>query len=335
MKNIIFFMVCLVPFSIFGQNEVKDLIQEGVALHDAGKYEEAISIYKKALDLDKNSSQILYEIGFSYFMNKEYKKSVKHMDKVLKNENAFLVEAFTIKGSALDNLGKPKEAIKIYNEAISKFPENYLLYYNVALTQYRTSKFNDAEENLKKGILLNPTHASSNYLLGIIMDHQGKRIQSLLATHFFLLIEPNTERSVGALNLLDNLMNQGVSKKDEKTINVTINDSELDNEFSAANLMLSLMGVSGMTEGEEGKSKAVLFYENTESIFNVLKELAEKDPKKGIWWEFYVDFYSQLVESENMEAYSYYISQSNGAEEEKWLTENKEKVDELFKWLNE
>ena len=287
------------------------------------------------MDLDKNSSQILYEIGFSYFMNKEYKKSIKHLDKVLKNENDFLVEAYTIKGSALDNLGKPKEAIKIYNEAISKFPENYLLYYNVALTQYKTSMLKDAEEHLKKGILLNPTHASSNFLLGAIMDQQGKRIQSLLATHFFLLIEPNTERSVSGLNLLSNLMNQGVERKDENTINLTLGNPELGDEFSSANMMLSFIEASKITEENNEKSEAELFYENTESVFTILKELAEKEPKEGIWWEFYVDFYSKLIESGNTEAYCYYIGQSNGAEEEKWLTENKEKVDELFKWLNE
>ena len=315
------------------QSELDSLVKEGIELHDAGEFEAAIKKYEDALQYDKNSSLINYELGYTNYVKGDYKYAIKYLDKVIKNNNGYLKEAYTAKGSSLDNLGKPKAAIKTYEKAIKIFPEEYLLYFNLGLTRYNEGMIKDAEKDIKSGLQLNPTHNTSNYLLGIIKMEQGRRIESMLAFHFFLLLEPNTQRSKEALSRLDRLMNAGITKKDEKNIEINIRSLGAKDDFSSANLMLSLLGASNRTEENKDKSKQQLFYENTKSLFSVLNE--QKEGKTGLWWDLYVNFYSSLLDSGHMEAYCYHITQQQGDAEQKWVTENEEKMTQFYQWLKE
>ncbi len=332
-KNILILILLISPFLVFAQSEINQMVQEGIVLHDAGKYEAAIAKYKEALNIDKKSSLVNYELGFSYFAKKEYKKAIKCLDQVIKNGDALLKEAFATKGSCLDDLGKPKEAIKIYQHAIEKFPEDYLLYYNLALTQYNQQEEKDAEANLIQGVSLNPIHSSSHFLLGIIKANAGRKVESFLALHFFLLIEPNTKRSEEALSLLKQVMGDGVKKIDGNDTEITLDFLGETDEFSTASLMLSLLSAGNSTEENKDKSTQDLFYENTQSIFELLVD--EKEGKKSIWWDLYVGFISRLMDSENLKTYCYYITQSNGEVEQQWLGAHQTELEVFYKWLGE
>lgn len=332
MKRIILLFLFLIPLVVFGQEEIETIVKAGIELHEAGKYEEAVEKYKEALKIDKQSSLVNYEIGYAYFAMKEYKKSIKYLDKVIKKNDGFLKEAYTVKGSCVDLLGKPKEAIEVYNKAIEKFPDDYLLYFNTALTQYNSNDLAGAENNLINAIYLKPTHPTSNYLLGVIKADQGRKIESFLALNFFLLIEPNSGRSKDALVLLRKTMGAGVTQKEDKNIEINLNLTEEKDDFSAANMMLSLMAASSMIEENKDKTPQELFYENTNSIFEMLSE--DKKDKEGLWWDLYVDFYSKLVTSKNTEAYCYFISQSNGEAEAKWIDEHQTEMKQFIDWLS-
>lgn len=333
MKKLLALLLFLTPLLLLAQNELEDLVREGVALHDEGKFDEAVAKYKEALKIDKKSSLVNYELGFTYFNQKEYEKALKPLNRVVKNNDKYLKEAYVSLGSCLDLLGKPIEAIKVYEKAIKQFSGNYLLHYNLALTQFNNNDQDGAEKNIIEALTANPSHPTSNYLLGIINANKNKRVKSLLALHFFLLLEPNSNRSPDALAMIKNLMTGGVSKKDEKNIQINLGDLGAEDDFSAANLMLSLLTAGNMTDENVGKTSQQLFYENTESFFGVIGK--NEEGKTEIWYDLYVNFFANLMDSGNMEAYCYYISQSNGAEEKKWMEDNEEKMGQFFKWANE
>ena len=55
----------------------KQLIREGIALHDKGDYDGAISRYEAVLRENPNNVQALHEMSFSYFAKKDYQKSIE------------------------------------------------------------------------------------------------------------------------------------------------------------------------------------------------------------------------------------------------------------------
>ncbi len=334
MKKLLFLLLVFLFGSnhLFAQSKLTDLVEEGVKLHDEGKYEEAIEKYSEALKIDKKSSLVNYEMGYSYYALKEYDKAIKYLNKVIKKNTTHVKDAYIVKGSALDYDKKAKEAIKVYEEAIEKFPDEYLLYFNLALTQYQNGYKEYVEDNLIQAIALNPSHPTSNFLLGLVKADEGRRVESLLALYFFLLLEPNSSRSEGALTQIDRLMNQGVSQKNDQNIEIQIDAGSLNDDFSSTNLIMSLMAARNSSDENKDKSEEQLFYENTETILSTLVE--KREGKEEIWWTLYVDFYASVIEAGHLEALCYYITQAKGAPVQQWIEENEDKMNAFVEWMN-
>ncbi len=328
-----FILLLLLSINSFSQSEIENLVKEGIQYHDNKEYDKAIETYEKALKINPNSTLVNYEIALSYFSKGDYKEAVKYSDVVLKQDKDLLLQAYMTKGSALDMLGKTKESIKLFNKAIKKTEGHYLLYYNLGLNYYKISNLENAEENIIKAIELNPNHSSSHLILANIHNKKGNTVQTLLSSHFFLFLEPNSQRSLDAYSMLQQNFGGNVTKDNEKpnTINILLSSNN-DSQFGAAELMVSMLEASKALEENEGKSDDEMFVENTEKFFKVLGELKKKKNKE-IWWTFYTTFFYDLAKSEHIETYCKYITQIDNENSKKWLEENTIALNEFDKWL--
>ena len=169
-------------------------------------------------------------------------------------------------------------------------------------------------------------------MLGLIK--QQERSKSLLALYNFLLLEPSGARANQAYNKILAMHKIGVEVVDDKNITVTIGGMNDDNEFSAAEMMLSLMEASKSMEENKGKSDFELFSENTKSFFTVLGELKANEKHKGFWWDYYVTFFYSIAKDADMyDAYINYISKDmNYTAVNTWLQNNQAKVDKMLDW---
>lgn len=334
MKNIVGLVLSFI-FSITvvfaQQNTVANLIAEGVKLHDRGDYSGAIEKYKQALKIDKNSQQANYELASTYYAYKKFDESLTYCNKVIAANNGYVDQAYILKGSILDESGKHTQALKTYKEGIKKYTNNSLLYYNLALTAFNLKEYKDADNALMKGLKINPSHASSHLLLGYSMSVQGNRIKSILALGNFLMLEPTGKRAESALALYEDELNKHVKNNDSGGVNITVPFSKKDEEFSSADLMLSLMQSSNNNEANKGKSKYELLAENMKSLFSMLGEL--KKENKGFWWEFYVGFYNALNNAGHTETFCYYINQAKKDNSVyTWLQDNNKKYSDFSNW---
>lgn len=317
----------------FAQSNIENFVKEGIQYHDNGEYDKAIETYEKALKIEPKSTLVNYELALSYFSKGDYKEAIKYSDAVLEQEKEYMLQAYMTKGSALDMLGKTKESIQLFEKALKKTERHYLLYYNLGLNYYKLKDFDNAEKNVIKAIEQNSNHSSSHLVLAYIHYQKGNTVQTLLATHYFLFLEPNSKRSSEAYSMLQEKFGGNVSADSGKpnTINITLSPNSDDN-FAAAELMVSMLEASRFLEKNEGKTEDEMFIENTESFFKVLGEL-KKEKDKEIWWTFYTTFFYDLANSEHLKTYCNYITQSGNENSKTWLNENETKLNELDEWL--
>jgi tetratricopeptide (TPR) repeat protein len=332
MKYLIILLLAMTAGTLSAQkNAAEDLVDAGVKLHDKGDYEGAMKAYKKALALNANTIRAYAEMCNTAFALHDYDHVIEYSDRVIAAKSDFVDMAYMSKGSAQDMMGKPMDAIATYKRAIEAYPDNYLLYYNLAFTSYNVKDNKQAVDALQKGLRLHPAHASSHLLLGYIMYEEGHRVKSLLALYNFLLLEPASARSADAWKTVSEQLIHGVQKKTGKSINIFIADSAHSDEFRTADMGLSLLAASKDIDINKNKKPSELFADNTASFFSILGNT--KKENTGSWWDYYVSYFAAMNKDKQVEAFSYYISQ---AKDDKavttWLKKNEDKVEALLLW---
>ncbi|HXK74318.1 MAG TPA: tetratricopeptide repeat protein [Bacteroidales bacterium] len=335
-KHFLIFGLLLLSTFLYSQISVDSLVEVGIQYHDNGEFVQAIETYKTALEIEPNSPLVNYEIALTYMYSGDYQNAIKHSDKVIKRNDKYLLQAYLVKGSCLDYLGKTKESIKLFKKGIKKFGDDHLLYYNLGYNYYNIKEFDKAEKAFIKAINTKANHASSHLFLGYLMYEKKQRVQSLLSLHFFLLLEPNSERSQNAYNLLQSQLSGGVERNQEEPgkIDIFLSPDQLKSEFGTIDVMITILEASKSLEENEGKSDDQMFIENTTSFFKILGEHKTKE-NAGFWWDFYVPFFYLIAESEHIDTYCYYISQSTKETATDWLKENEKRVTDFAKWLSE
>jgi tetratricopeptide (TPR) repeat protein len=332
-KTIFLFLMILTLFAgaVSAQNPgLEDLVKEGIQYHDNGDYSKAIETYKMALEIDPNSGLANYEIALTYFSTKDYKNAEIHSKKAVDANDGPRMQAYTMYGNSLDMQGETKKAIKVFEKAIKDY-DNYLLYYNYALTCLNAGETEKAYDATIKAILNNSSHASSHMILSQVMEKKGSRVKAMLSLYFFLMLEPNSTRSAANYQALRNFIDLGVTQTSEMNINVSV-PADKDADFGAAEMMISLSKASNTLEENKGKTELELFAENNYNIFSILGEL--KKENKGFWWDFYVPFFYEMATKNMVKPFSYYISQSAGEEAIKWIEENDDEFEKFKNWVN-
>lgn len=324
-----------IPLSPTEQHRV--LISEGVRLHDAGQYDEAILKYQEVLEKAPDVVEAIYELGFTYFHKKDYENALALARQGIRYKSELLPELYVLLGNSLDDLGKTDEAIEVYRAAIKRSPKTALLHYNLGLALVRSGKDPEAKKALQQSLFLAPDHASSHYLLATVYYRLGYKIPAILALSRFLLLEPQTPRAREALPALDRLITGGVSQgKDPNHINITLNlspDSKKDEgDFDAVETVMSISVAVGHTEKAEKESP----FQRLASTYGVMAGIMSDLKPKGFAAKYYVPFFAEMGKRELSGAVVHRVFQLANLEGAAlWQSENSARIEELQKWLAE
>lgn len=332
-KIILLFCLFISVVKLFAQQaDVDKLIEQGVALHEHELYEDARNKFKQALLIDKKNIRAQYELAYSSSVIKLWDDALHYSRLVLAEEDEYELEAYLVFCAALDHIGRNKQAIKFYKQAIKKYPEENLLYYNIAITYLEVGKGDDALINVQKSIQLNKYHMSSHYLLSQIMASRGDRLRCMLPLYFFLLYEQDTERSIEALEILQGYW-RGAAIQKGSDVKVPISSLSIVSGLAMANRGVGLIAAEYMVDDTKKKlEEPYKLAQQTNDLLMLLDEV--KSGELDFFDIYYVDFFSLLVNAGHTEVYSYYIS--NCVYKDKillWVAENNSDFNAFMEWM--
>jgi tetratricopeptide (TPR) repeat protein len=312
-------------------------IQEGIRLHDGGKFNEAIALYREVLRENPDNLSALYELAYSQAENKDLTGSLETARLGARYRSDILAWFYMQMGNCLDQLGRSKESIKVYEQGLKLMPRNAMLYYNMAISYSSLGKTEKARDCLKHSLELNPNHASSHLALGTLYNKGGYRIPAILALMRFLGLEPKSDRAANARRILLEELQGSVKVGAQDQINILMNmDAKKDEgDFTTLDLILN-MAVAGMyLEDKKELGQVRKLVGCIESFLGMMGESGQKDKKPGFVARYYMPYFKFLSEKGLAETYAYLILEGSGNEEiAAWLKENSAKVYE-FQLLNE
>ncbi len=340
-KKILLLLLPLLCNAVFGQQKVEaeKLVKEGVAYHDKGNYEAAITKYDKALQLDKDNLLALAEKAMSLLSLQKYDEAVVCCEKAIEKHSGseVLKIVYVTYGNASDGLEKTDKSLEIYDEGIKQFPDFYLLYFNKGITLSNITKYDEAILCFQKSVSLNPKHASSHNAIARLLDMKEKRIPSLLAYSRFLILEPESKRSKGNLENLQKIMEGNVEKTGEKSITISISPNMLgdttskENSFASTDLLLAMAAALDYNKKNKKKTKVEQFIGKFETVCSSLKE-TQKD-NYGFYWDYYVPYFVKMKDEKLLTTFAYIaFASSDDPEVSKWLKSHKTEINKFYEW---
>lgn len=344
-KTILFLSLAFTCSTLFAQNkeEAEKVVNEGIPYHDKGDFEGAIAKYDKALELDKDNLLALAEKGLSLASLKKYDEAIKCSKTVLEKYpgDKGLAIVYVTYGNALDQLKKTDESLKVYEEGIRSFPNNYQLYFNKGVTLASIQKYGEAILCLQKAVVLNPNHASSHNGIGLLSKGINKKIPALLALSRFLVLEPATNRSKINLEAVQAIMGGAAKKTGDNSVTISIDESMLgktkkkskrvEDDFTSIEFLMAMS--SGLAYSEENKNKTDVqkFIDRFSLVCSILDETAKDN--SGFYWEYYVPYFAEMSKNKMIEPFAYIaFSTTEDKAVSEWIKSHKEDIEKFYEW---
>ena len=187
-------------------------IQKGIELYDSGKYKQALMLYDQINRSDTNYVRALYEKALTCEADSLYEKAITYCREglSLQPQREYEPELYNTYGNILLDIGKKNEAIKVFDEAIRKYPAFSLFYFNKGVVYLTSDRYDEAEQMFRTTLLINPYMYSAHYQLGIAALRQGKIIPAFLSFIGYLLVSPDGKYSGKSISLLNEISNSRV-----------------------------------------------------------------------------------------------------------------------------
>lgn len=317
---------------------------EGIRLHDRGLYADAIKRYDTVLNMDPVNLVAQYEKSYSLMASKNYKEAIALSEAIIGNRNAepgMIGNAFSTWGSALDEGGDHKGALKIYDEGIKKVPEYNMLNYNKAVTYFRMNEMENGISELKQSLLKNPRHPSSHFMLGQVMYHHRKnKIAAMMSFLMYLLFDNKSKRAEEALANVRLIIDGNVKKLDSGKYSIDIAPEALsgnakkevpaDDDFRSLELLMGLSAAAATSATKEMLPADRFAY----LLKQVTGSLSEQEGRTGFYGTFYTPFFAGMHKKGLMESFAHFVFFPSGnVMNQVWIQDHREQMQQLGGWV--
>jgi tetratricopeptide (TPR) repeat protein len=128
--------------------------------------DKAIEIARQITELDPNSHENFYNLGYMYMNAKKYNEAIEAFNSALAINPNYDYAIFNI-GVCYSNMNKHKSAINAFNRLVKIVPDNTDAWFYIGISYMQLKDFNSALEPLKKTVELRPDYANALYNLAI------------------------------------------------------------------------------------------------------------------------------------------------------------------------
>jgi protein O-GlcNAc transferase len=143
------------------------VIKEAMAHHNAGRFDQAIPLYDKALQLRPDDPELYH-----------------------------------LKGVALAQTGELNSGIALIRQAIGLKDDAVDFHNNLGLFLFQAGQLEIAAESLRKAVTINPEHLSAYGNLASVLERMGREEDAIAAQQAAIKIEPENSALHGNLGLL-------------------------------------------------------------------------------------------------------------------------------------
>ncbi|MFA6261458.1 MAG: CDC27 family protein [Bacteroidia bacterium] len=288
------FVVLLITlfFPIFsGAQEHVSLINTQELMHNAAaaqeekEYAKALSYYQDVPMGDTNYADASYEIAYCYYRLEKFEDAILQCNRMQYDGNVHM-RVYNLQASSLDKLKRYDEAIQVYDNALKKYPYSELLKYNKSLTCERKGDRKSAYAQLQALLLTSPLFPAAHLRLAYYAESEGKLTQAIMAYTVYLMINPDGNNSLSALDGINKLADNSSADVNTATTKV------LSNEFEDIDFLVS----NQVALNDKFKVPGKMKYPVNKQVYLVFQKTAElQETPEGFFSSFYLPFFRSFL----------------------------------------
>ncbi|MEP6616678.1 MAG: hypothetical protein ABJA57_08875 [Ginsengibacter sp.] len=291
-KRVLFFITL---FSFTGHSfcqtqDTKQLQETAKAFTRQGDYANANLVLVRALQQDPNNTQVIKDLSFNYYLQKENVRALETIRPLIDGDNGD-DQSFQIAGNIYKAMDQLKECEKMYKKGIKKFPNSGALYseYGELLASQQDV---NAIKQWEKGIEMDPGFNGNYYNAARYYSLTADKIWSIIDAEIFLNLETSSGRTAEIKNLLLDSY-----KKLFADVDVTKNSKD-KSSFEQAFLQTMNKQSSVAAKGVNPESLTMI---RTRFILDWYNTYATKFPFRLF------DYHHQLLQQGMFDAYNQWI----------------------------
>lgn len=121
----------------------------GTAYTSLGQHQQAITCIQKAIEIDSNSAEAYTNLGSAYVSSGQHQQSISYYQKAIEINSNFSVAHYSL-GTVYAFLGQHQQAITCLQKAIEIAPNFAFAYHSLGATFYLLGQYQEARKNLQK-----------------------------------------------------------------------------------------------------------------------------------------------------------------------------------------
>jgi tetratricopeptide (TPR) repeat protein len=204
-------------------------------LSKAGRYEEAVTEWKKALELSPENDKAHNNVGLLLVGIGRFEEAIPHFEKTLK-VNPEYPAAHSNLGVALAGTGKLEEAIAEFVNALAVEPDSAEAHNNLGRVLVRKGNLDEAITHFQKALELVPGSASVRHSLAQALTAKGSLDEAIAQFQKVLEISPEypqIHQSLGRVLTLKGRFDEAIVHF-QKSLEATPDSAEVHNGLGVA-----------------------------------------------------------------------------------------------------
>jgi Tfp pilus assembly protein PilF len=161
----------------------------------AGRYQEALDAYRKALDVDPDSVTAYNGIGVVSTRMKRYDEAVASYDQALRRDPDSAWTRSNL-GLAYLEMRKYPEAIETLRQAVKSMPDLSVAHLNLGIAYAKTEQYRAAAASYQEAIRLSPSLADAYFGLGLVYLALHDRKAALRQHEILQQIDPEQAKKL-------------------------------------------------------------------------------------------------------------------------------------------
>lgn len=305
-------------------DEVGPLLQEAVAMQEAGRHDDAIARYEEILQSRPELPQALAGLAFSAYAKGDWQKTVSVAERIVATGKDCPAGVYLVIGSAYGMLGLWDKAEEVLLLGQSVWPKDEALRFHRAINVFAQGRVSDAIDHLESCIRTSPYRPEYWRALGDAMSAEGARGRAFAAYARSLSLDGKTERSREVARQMWKMLFEAQAAVDTKPGDAT-------EEAEATGL--SLVGHLRHDATWRHRTDAEYFAFALDTMLKLVSALNAEGKRDLFWGPFALAYFDDLRKAGHMEALAFDIRQAaNDPEANLWRARNADKLARYRNW---